>query len=232
MTHSPDIVGDNTNVAEAEAAIAHNAQVVTEAAVAQSVAEAEVKNLESDDGSTVPGEKAPSTELGLVADVVAEATGMGAASSLLGFVTQRADDHSESADVVKAEKKMGGMIGGGTKTSFDRMIDSPVKGASLPERFNIARGALQEHAETTSGMKANEASIATLKTTCEMQMSAQVVSKLHLGNAVQKKAELGGQQLQAQQAGLTPGGNTPQLALNQRVPKGPTTDIVEETGTA
>lgn len=78
--------------------------------------------------------------------------------------------------------------------------------------------------DKVKGVRATETEVAALGTRQELQMTAQLVSARHLGNAIQKKANLGAENHKAQQAGMVPGGST------VRAPKAPTHMTDEETG--
>lgn len=245
------IVNDQSNVAEAEQAIRVNAALSQQAVTEQIAAESQITKQEGqaaaapeggseagathlDSASSGAGEgKALSTEGGLAADVAVHAMGGGGieiAKTLVDGVRDMDPGKFKGMNTMEnfAAPKAGRSIQG----SF--MSD-------IFARANIA-GESVNGEDRIKGAQANEQSVSALKNTQQLKMVANLDAQKHLGHAHAHKAQLGGQEYQARQAGLAPGSamgggtaninRSPHLSLNEMKPKGPTTDMLEETGTA
>jgi hypothetical protein len=272
-------VGENTNLAGTDQAIAHNSQLIVESVKDEAAAGEEAKRLESENASDTGEKPVVEPEAGVYGNIVEDALG-GAAIKVASTLAEVIEDGG--LDKFNG-MKIGGNVegksaqgiedfikgGGGKKAAtIAKLSDAPtdaaggsvgratakvasgavrdIMGEKLPRSIrtghfsdifarasNVSKSVNSDDEDAKiKGVKANETSLAALKTTREMHMTAQQVSKLHLGNAIQHKANIGAQMGQAQRMGITPGGNAPQLALNNLQPKGPTADMLEETGTA
>ena len=230
MSLNPEVVGERSNVADADKAVAVNTQIASEAAITAEAARVEQVKLETTGESSCEQSVAKgSTEGGVYGDVgLAAATGGSATVELLQTACKVVGEGFDTS--------LGGMeqsVEASVSSNQQRSIYTGAfnNKANLPARSNILSGFMSGD-DKVKGVKANETEISALKSIQEISHALKAEATLHAGNAINHKAGLGGQALKAQM-GMAPGGaSAPQLALDARAPKPPTDDMLDETGAA
>jgi hypothetical protein len=226
LSLNPEIVGEKSNVADADKAVAVNTQIAAEASVAAETARVEQVKLETTGESS---DKQPVAKGSTEGDVYG---GAGMAAVTGGSAT--AELAQMGVQVVKEVLTDTNDLGG-----MEKPVTAPVqtaaKGNSIQTPFfNDVAGRSKGISDFMSGedkvkgVKA-EPKISALKSIQQVNHALKSQAELHAGNAINHKAGLGAQAHQTQQMGMAPGG-VQQLALNSVKPNGPTHMTDEETG--
>lgn len=235
-------VNEHSNLPETEQAIRENSAALHQAVVEENAIRSEVQIQEgqqkdnlakADNIDAAPSEgeaqtqgNAKSTEGGVYADVALEASGVGAGAKLLkdGVEIFRDMDPGKFGGAQTMENFAAPKAGRSIQGSFV---------SDLFARFNLARESV--HGEVKiKGAQADESVVSCLKNTQQMRSVLSLDALHHLGKAHAHKAALGGQSYDARMApgGNMGGGRAPHLALNEMKPKGPSQEMLEETGQA
>lgn len=243
------VVGEQSNKADVQAAIAENSDEAARAEQQQAVAVAEKAKTETSEVK--------------VSSIEAKAMGEATATDALCGEPTAPKLKSDSALGVYADigtELLGGGIARTAKTMVDMVSDmNPAgKGTNNMENFaapkssaNVGKkciftgnkgflnklfGDVQIAGESINGdvkvkgAKANQQSVATLQTSANLNRGLQAEAKQQLGNAISHGRRLGAEARQDYQSGMAPGGNAnlnraPQYAgldQNHRAPKPPT----------
>ena len=210
-------VGENTNLADANEALAVNSDIAAKAAIAAEVARVEEVKIQTTGESGDPSsltKNSGNTEAGLYGDIGAAALTGGSASAEL--LQMGAKVISEGMD-----KSLGGMENPitsassgptkdilGNKVNLRSICTGPMDKANDALARSDVLGDFMSGKDKVRGVQSTQKDVIdSLQSIQLAQQACQAKAELHAGNAINHKTNLGAEAHRAQQNGYAPGGS-------------------------